>query len=96
VSRGRPTPAKQSNGLRWVLVIGAACVVARWHVLGTLTLLLGYVLICWRWPVVDCGRCRGTGKLYAPLGRTHRTCPRCDGEGVHVRLVRQFLNWAND
>jgi hypothetical protein len=95
VSRGRPASAKQSSGLQVLLGLVAVCVVVRWHVLGTLGLLVAYGLVCWWWPVVDCGKCQGTGKLYAPFGRTHRTCSRCHGERVHVRLGRQLVDWAN-
>lgn len=61
----------------------------------TLTLLLlvvtlGYALTCAVWPYKPCGRCHGTAKRRAPLGRSFRFCGRCRGTGLRLRLGRRL------
>jgi hypothetical protein len=91
MSRGRPAPRDQTSGLQWLLLIVAVVVVVRWQWLGGLGLFFAYAGVCWWWPIATCGKCGGSGKCFAPIGRSHRTCPRCDGEGRHVRLGARLL-----
>lgn len=96
MSPGRPRSEKDVRGAQIAAAVVALCVVLKWPVLGALGLLVIYAALCAFRPVVDCGRCGGSGKLYGWLSRrAHRTCPRCDGQGVHVRLGRQLVDWAN-
>jgi hypothetical protein len=51
-----------------------------------LLILAVYGLIHARvWPWTGCWRCRGTGKLRAPGGRSWRDCPRCGSSGKRYR-----------
>lgn len=87
MSRGRPAPQRDANGLKAVLAVAVAAVLWNWPVPAAIALIVGYAGICKFWPVTTCGKCGGSGKCFAPLSnRMHRTCPRCDGKGVHVRL----------
>jgi hypothetical protein len=95
VSRGRPAPAQRTNGAQWALVLVAGAVILRWPALGSIGVVLAYGLVCAWWPIATCGRCSGSGKLFAPIGRAFRTCPRCEGNGSHVRYGRQLFDWAN-
>jgi hypothetical protein len=96
VSPGRPAPAGKSNGRQWLILLVVVVVVARWQWLGGLFLVLAYGLVCWRWPIATCGKCGGSGKLFAPVGRAHRPCPRCGAKGVHVRLGAALMHSGDD
>jgi len=45
----------------------------------------GYAALCRFWPLATCRRCDGSGKLYAPSGKTFRRCTRCEGRGDRLR-----------
>jgi hypothetical protein len=96
VSPGRPAPASKTSGRQWLILIVAALVVIRWQWLGGLALVLAYAFTCWRWPIATCGKCAGSGKCFAPVGKAHRQCPRCSGKGVHVRLGAAFMHSGDD
>ena len=70
------------NGQAWLIVLG---------------LIAGYAGVCWFWPITKCGKCKGTGKCFAPGSRrAHRTCPRCGGKGVHMRMLSSILHSGDD
>lgn len=96
MSRGRPAPPDKANSRQWVVLLVAAVVVWRWGWVGGLGLVVAYALVCWRWPIATCGKCQGSGRCYAPVGKAHRQCPRCDGKGVHVRLGAALWHSAED
>jgi hypothetical protein len=59
-----------------------------------LTLLtVGYLLACAVWPYRPCSRCRGTGRVRSPLGRSLRLCRRCNATGLRLRAGRHIWNW---
>ena len=63
---------------------------------GALTLLAilaagGYLLAAAVWPFAAHGRCKGTGKLRSPSGRSWRTCRGCGGTGRKLRLGRRVF-----
>lgn len=46
------------------------------------------VQILW-FPLVECGRCDGKGKIDNPLGKGHRPCGRCERKREHPRWGRR-------
>ena len=62
-------------------------------VLFTLSVTLGYALACAVWPYKPCGRCHGTAKRRAPIGRALRFCRRCRGTGLRLRLGRRVWRY---
>ena len=64
-----------------------------WLALIVIGLTAGYLLVCWIWPFGSCGRCKGTGKRHALIGRGFRHCGRCDGSGYRIRIGRHVVNY---
>ncbi|MER5600543.1 hypothetical protein [Streptomyces sp. NPDC002265] len=50
----------------------------------------GYAVACAVRPFAPCRRCRGTGET--TLFGKHRTCPRCRGRKLRLRLGRRAHN----
>jgi hypothetical protein len=96
VSRGRPAPTSKTTGRQWLILLVSAAVVARWGWLGAFGLVIVYAVICGIWPIATCGKCQGSGKLFAPVGKAYRTCPRCSGQGSHVRLGAAIWHSGDD
>lgn len=55
-----------------------------------LAYLGGYAVLCAVQPFAPCRKCRGTGETTL-LGTT-RTCPRCRGRKLRLRLGRRAHN----
>jgi DnaJ-class molecular chaperone len=51
---------------------------------------VGYVLLCWAKPFGPCQRCRGLGEIVR-FGKL-RTCPRCRGRKLRLRVGRRAHN----
>lgn len=61
----------------------------------TLTLLAAGLLYAGTaliWPRKPCRRCKSDGKLFSPVGTSHRPCPSCNGDGWHLRVPARLYN----
>lgn len=52
--------------------------------------LVGYALLCAVRPFAPCRRCRGVGEI--EWFRKRRTCPRCRGRKLRLRVGRRAHN----
>ena len=52
--------------------------------------LIGYALLCWMKPFGPCRKCRGLGQV-TRFGKA-RTCPRCRGRRLRLRVGRRAHN----
>ena len=93
MSRGRAA-GKRRDAL-WLLGVVVTVLVWRYPWAAVPGLLLLYVGICAKWPFMKCRKCQGTGRCFAPFGSAFRTCPRCGGDGEHVRYGRQLWTWTS-
>ncbi|MGW6008658.1 hypothetical protein [Streptomyces sp. NPDC055210] len=55
-----------------------------------LAALLAYTAVCWARPFGPCRRCKSTGEITRFLKQ--RTCPRCRGRKLRLRLGRRAHN----
>lgn len=51
----------------------------------------GYAVLCAVKPFAPCRRCRGTGEV--ERFRKLRTCPRCHGRKLRLRVGRRLHNY---
>lgn len=59
----------------------------------TLTIItVRYLALCWVEPFRACRTCHGRGRLPTGFGRSTRTCRRCRGTGLRLRLGRHAIN----
>ncbi|WP_328845449.1 hypothetical protein [Streptomyces sp. NBC_00258] len=62
-----------------------------WLAIAALILwLAGYAVLCAVKPFAPCGRCKGAG--YLQHFRKQRTCPRCHGDKLRLRVGRRMHN----
>ncbi|MQY32603.1 hypothetical protein SRB17_05570 [Streptomyces sp. RB17] len=50
----------------------------------------GYAVLCWAKPFAPCRKCRGLGQIER-FGKP-RTCPRCHGRKLRLRVGRRAHN----
>lgn len=52
---------------------------------------ISYAGLCWAKPFAPCRKCRGEGELHGWL-LGDRTCPRCRGKRLRLRVGRRMHN----
>jgi Zn finger protein HypA/HybF involved in hydrogenase expression len=51
----------------------------------------GYAVLCWAKPFAPCRKCRGLGQV--ERFKKTRTCPRCHGKVLRLRVGRRLHNY---
>lgn len=80
--------------MTWLL-LGAVAYV--WFVYGWMfgvaTLVIGWLLLSWFFPMTDCWWCKGKPRNYARRGKNwNKWCPMCDSSGHYQRIGSRLLH----